>query len=245
MKGETVKTLPSICCPDACMRRCLHRRRFSKGNVTPEASPWARRVPLDSSPTSQRMALTLCAPRSLEWLRTWRKFYKNRSSRKIDYHGLLSREYDFQKTFSLTEIQFSGKTYFYTIHPWAPRRLGFGSGGLSGTCMVPWWAQTWTSWANDSFLHHFCTIGTPHPADHIVSETHQCLGNHDRLECCPRCHCRDCRHCRQCFWVVWIIWLHFGLDFCQPISLQMWRDTFCAMETGRLWSSICSLGVLL
>ena len=33
---------------------------------------------------------------------------------------LFPREYDFQKTLSLTENQFSGKTYFYTIHP---RRL--------------------------------------------------------------------------------------------------------------------------
>ena len=29
-----------------------------------------------------------------------------------------SREYDFQKTFSLTVNKFSRKTYFYTIHPW-------------------------------------------------------------------------------------------------------------------------------
>ena len=41
--------------------------------------------------------------------------YKNRSSRKIDSWGLFSREYDFPKTFSLTEKQFSGKTYFCTI----------------------------------------------------------------------------------------------------------------------------------
>ena len=41
--------------------------------------------------------------------------YKNRSSRKIDFQRLFSREYDFTKTFSLTENQFSGKTYFYTI----------------------------------------------------------------------------------------------------------------------------------
>ena len=43
------------------------------------------------------------------------ELYNNRSSRKIDYQRLFSREYDFPKTFSLTENQFSGKTYFYTI----------------------------------------------------------------------------------------------------------------------------------
>ena len=45
--------------------------------------------------------------------------YKNRSSRKIDSKRLFSRECDFRKTFSLTENQFSGKTYFYTIPPWS------------------------------------------------------------------------------------------------------------------------------
>ena len=43
------------------------------------------------------------------------QLYKNRSSRKIDSRRLFTREYDFLKTFSLTENQFSGKTYFYTI----------------------------------------------------------------------------------------------------------------------------------
>ena len=47
----------------------------------------------------------------------WRQLYKNRSSRKIDSQRLFSREYDFPKTFSLTQNPFSGKTYFYTIHP--------------------------------------------------------------------------------------------------------------------------------
>ena len=51
--------------------------------------------------------------RSPETIRN--ELYKNRSSRKIDSHRLFSREYDFPKTFSLTENQFSGKTYFYTI----------------------------------------------------------------------------------------------------------------------------------
>ena len=40
---------------------------------------------------------------------------KNRSFRKIDSQRLFSREYDFPKTFSLTENRFYGKTYFYTI----------------------------------------------------------------------------------------------------------------------------------
>ena len=47
----------------------------------------------------------------------WRQLYKNRSSRTIDSRILFSREWDFGKTFSLTENQFSGKTYLYTIHP--------------------------------------------------------------------------------------------------------------------------------
>ena len=40
--------------------------------------------------------------------------YNNRSSRKIDSQRLFSREYDFPKSFFLTENRFSGKTYFYT-----------------------------------------------------------------------------------------------------------------------------------
>ena len=47
----------------------------------------------------------------------WMQLYKNRPSRKINSQRLSSREWDFQKTFSLTENQFSGKTYFYTIRP--------------------------------------------------------------------------------------------------------------------------------
>ena len=54
------------------------------------------------------------------------QLYKNRFSRKIDSPRLFSREYDFPKTFSLTGTQFSGKTYFYTIHPCG--------GGWSGCC---------------------------------------------------------------------------------------------------------------
>ena len=48
----------------------------------------------------------------------WRKLYENRSSRKNDSKRLFSREYDFPKTFSLTENQFSRKNYSYQIHPW-------------------------------------------------------------------------------------------------------------------------------
>ena len=50
------------------------------------------------------------------------ELYKNRSSRKVDSRRLISREYDFPKTFSLTENQFSGKTYFYTIGSRACKR---------------------------------------------------------------------------------------------------------------------------
>ena len=48
----------------------------------------------------------------------WRQLCNKRSPRKIDSQIVFSREYDFSKTFSLTENQFSRKTYFYTIHPW-------------------------------------------------------------------------------------------------------------------------------
>ena len=48
---------------------------------------------------------------------SWIQLYKNRSSRKIDSQRLFTREEDFPKTFSLTENQFSGKTYFYSIGP--------------------------------------------------------------------------------------------------------------------------------
>ena len=49
----------------------------------------------------------------------WRQLYKNGPSRKIYSQRLLSREYDFRRTFSLTENLFSGKTYSYTIGPCA------------------------------------------------------------------------------------------------------------------------------
>ena len=41
------------------------------------------------------------------------QLYKNRSSRKIDSRRLFSRENDFQKTFSLTENQFSREDLFF------------------------------------------------------------------------------------------------------------------------------------
>ena len=74
----------------------------------------------------------------------WRQLYKIRSSRKIDSRRLFTREYDFPKTLSLTENQFSGKAYLYTIRPCAlqplfglhdplpdaiPQVLGRGGGG--------------------------------------------------------------------------------------------------------------------
>ena len=61
-------------------------------------------------------ASRILQPRPLQW--AWGNCIKNRSSRKIDSQRLLSREKDFPKTFSLTEYQFSRKTYFYTIGPW-------------------------------------------------------------------------------------------------------------------------------
>ena len=58
------------------------------------------------------------------------ELYKNRSSRKIDSRRLFSREYDFPKIFSLTENQFSGKTYFYTTASRQPHKKGVaGEGG--------------------------------------------------------------------------------------------------------------------
>ena len=47
----------------------------------------------------------------------WGQLYKNRSSRKIDSLILFSKEWDFPKTFSLNENQFSGKTYFIQLVP--------------------------------------------------------------------------------------------------------------------------------
>ena len=49
---------------------------------------------------------------------------KIRSSRKINYGRLFSRAKYFPKTFSLTENQFSGKTYLHTI---GPRMLYIGA----------------------------------------------------------------------------------------------------------------------
>ena len=57
------------------------------------------------------------------------KLYKNRPSRKIDSWILFSREYYFPKTFSLTENQFSGKTYFSTIASSNANAFGGDDGG--------------------------------------------------------------------------------------------------------------------
>ena len=66
------------------------------------------------------MPLTLSKFRSLIILprsgEAWSELYKTRSYRKID-SKLLSRELDFQKTFSLTDDQFSRKTYFIHFVP--------------------------------------------------------------------------------------------------------------------------------
>ena len=60
----------------------------------------------------------------------WGQLYKNRSSRKIDSQILFSREYDFTKTFSLTENPFSRKTYFYRFIPGPPTRAPYRVCGL-------------------------------------------------------------------------------------------------------------------
>ena len=75
-------------------------------------------VPSESSILSRKCLVTLRAEStSASTVSFWRQLYKNRSSRKINSRILLSREWDFQKTLSLTENQFSRKTYFYKIHP--------------------------------------------------------------------------------------------------------------------------------
>ena len=71
--------------------------------------------PLDQPHRPQKEPSVLVAGLQLEF---WRQLYKNRSFRKIDSPGIFSREYDFLDTLSLTEDQFSGKTYFSTIRPW-------------------------------------------------------------------------------------------------------------------------------
>ena len=48
---------------------------------------------------------------------SWRQLYKNRSSRKIDSQRLFSREFDFGKTFSFTEISFVGRPIFIQFIP--------------------------------------------------------------------------------------------------------------------------------
>ena len=57
------------------------------------------------------------------------QLYKNRSSRKIDSRRLFAREYDFPKTFSLTENQFSGKAYLNTIASSSAKGKSGGGGG--------------------------------------------------------------------------------------------------------------------
>ena len=63
----------------------------------------------------------------------WDELYKNRFYRKIDYQRLFLREYDFPKTFSLTENQFSRKTYFYTIS------------SRPGPPLAPSWPSCWST----------------------------------------------------------------------------------------------------
>ena len=50
-------------------------------------------------------------------LNDWRQLYKNRSPWKIDSRIIFLREYGFLKTFSLTENQFSRKTFFIQLPP--------------------------------------------------------------------------------------------------------------------------------
>ena len=115
--------------------KLLNWRYFSyfvllSSNSSTSASNHLPRTPSILSPTSIQSG---SASSSEQVIRTsngsWRQLYKNRSSRKIDSQRLFSREEDFPKTFSLTENQFSGKTYFYTIRPW--RNCGTPRGAAS------------------------------------------------------------------------------------------------------------------
>ena len=72
-----------------------------------------------SCPPSSRLYCSMMAPIISSPLV---QLYKNSSSRKIDSRRLLSREKDFPKTFSLTENQFSRKTYLIQLVPGAVRR---------------------------------------------------------------------------------------------------------------------------
>ena len=108
------------------------------------------------------------------------ELYKYRSSRKIDSRRLFSRDYDFPKTYSLTENQFSGKTYFYTI----ASRLGqMGTGPRTAAAVrprrpwtgltSPWGTKRVNIFAKDDIklgshvrvghhVHHMTCIGCPH-----------------------------------------------------------------------------------
>ena len=61
------------------------------------------------------------------------ELYKVRFSRKIDSRTLFSREWDFPMTFSLTENQFSGKTYLDTIASGATAAAARGMSPSSST----------------------------------------------------------------------------------------------------------------
>ena len=78
------------------------------------------------------------------------ELYKNRSSRKIDSRGLFSREYDFPKTFSLTENQFSQKTYFSTIASSPNAKTGTSAWMHVLLGLVPWLSSSATTQEDDS-----------------------------------------------------------------------------------------------
>ena len=96
--------------------------------VWSSTSTTALEVALLPTPKLENFPPALKGAASPPWrtLCSWRQLYKNRSSRKIDSRRLFSREKDFQKTFSLTENQFSQKTYLYTIGPCEGAKGGLG-----------------------------------------------------------------------------------------------------------------------
>ena len=61
--------------------------------------------------------MTLRCPRSLASL--WRQLYKIGLPGKAILGDYFQENRTSRRPFSLTEIQFSGKTHFYTIRPWA------------------------------------------------------------------------------------------------------------------------------
>ena len=77
-------------------------------------------------------------------------YWDELSSRKNDSQRLFSREYDFPKTFSLTENQFSQKTYFSTIASSPNAKTGTSAWMHVLLGLVPWLSSSATTQEDDS-----------------------------------------------------------------------------------------------